>query len=108
MEARHPVSSDRRLCAVPVDVRTSSTGRLTGGGVSPIIAPTCPEEVRMFLRDTRILLSLGMIFLAVAILLKRFGGQSGVLAFIEGLLIGLSLVLNITYLILIRRERDSR
>ena len=62
----------------------------------------------MFLRDTRTLLSFGMIFLAVAILLKRFAGQSGILAFIEGLLIGLSLVFNITYLILIRRERDSR
>jgi hypothetical protein len=49
-----------------------------------------------------------MIFLAVAILLKRYAGQSGILAFIEGLLIGLSLVFNITYLILIRRERDSR
>lgn len=62
----------------------------------------------MFLRDTRTLLSFGMIFLAVAILLKRFAGQSGILAFTEGLLIGLSLVFNITYLILIRRERDSR
>jgi hypothetical protein len=48
-----------------------------------------------------------MIFLAVAILLKRFGGQSGVLAFVEGVLIGLSLVFNITYLIITRRERGS-
>lgn len=62
----------------------------------------------MFLRNTGILLSLGMIFLAAAILLKRFGGQSGVLAFIEGLLIGLSLVFNITYLILTKRRSDSR
>jgi len=62
----------------------------------------------VFLRDTRKLLSFGMIFLAAAILLKRFGGQSGILAFIEGLLIGLSLVFNITCLILIRRERGSR
>jgi hypothetical protein len=62
----------------------------------------------VFLRDTGTLLSFGMICLAVAILLKRFVGQSGTLAFIEGMLIGLSLVFNITYLILIRRKRDSR
>jgi hypothetical protein len=62
----------------------------------------------MFLRDTRTLLSVGTLCLAASILLKRFGGQSGILAFIEGLLIGISLVFNITYLILIRRERNSR
>lgn len=62
----------------------------------------------MHLRNTEILLSLGMIFLASAILLKRFAGQSGVLAFVEGVLIGLSMVFNITYLILIRRRSDSR
>jgi hypothetical protein len=62
----------------------------------------------VFLRDTRILLSLGMFCLTGAILLKRFGGQSGTLAFIEGMLIGISLVFNIAYLILTRRDRDSR
>ena len=62
----------------------------------------------MFLRNTGTLLSFGMIFLAVAILLKRFAGQSGIPAFIEGVLIGLSLVFNVTYLILIRRKGDSR
>lgn len=62
----------------------------------------------MFLRDTGTLLSVGTLCLAASILLKRFGGQSGILAFIEGLLIGIALVFNITYLILIRRERKSR
>jgi hypothetical protein len=60
------------------------------------------------LRDTRFLLSLAMFCLAGAILLKQFGGQSRALAFVEGLLTGVSLVFNIAYLILIRRERDSR
>ncbi len=62
----------------------------------------------MFLRDTRTLISVGTLCLAGSILLKRFAGQSRALAFVEGLLLGLSLVFNITYLILIRRGRNSR
>jgi hypothetical protein len=62
----------------------------------------------VYLRNPGILLSVGMICLAAAILLKRFGGQSGKLAFIEGMLIGVSLVFNIAYLVITRRERDSR
>ena len=61
----------------------------------------------MQLNDERIL-SIGMISLAIAILIGRFlyfeyAGFS-VTDFVEGVLIGLSLVMNITYLINRRRK----
>jgi hypothetical protein len=61
----------------------------------------------MRLSDERIL-SIGMISLAVGILIGRFlhfeyAGFS-VTDFVEGILIGLSLVMNITYLIRKRKE----
>jgi hypothetical protein len=61
----------------------------------------------MRLSDERIL-SIGMISLAVGILIGRFlhfeyAGFS-VTDFVEGVLIGLSLVMNITYLIRKRKE----
>jgi hypothetical protein len=59
-------------------------------------------------KDPGVLLSVGMICLAGAILLKRFGGGSRALAFVEGMLIGVSLVFNVTYLILVRRRRDPK
>jgi hypothetical protein len=58
-------------------------------------------------KDHRMLLSVGMICLAAAILLKRFGGESRVLAFVEGVLTGVSLVFNLAYLVRMRRRRDS-
>jgi hypothetical protein len=62
----------------------------------------------MFLRNTRILFSVGAISLAGAILLQRFGGQSGRLAFISGMLTGIALVFLLAYLIIQRGRRDSR
>jgi hypothetical protein len=61
----------------------------------------------MRLSDERIL-SIGMISLAIGILIGRFlhfeyAGFS-VTDFVEGVLIGLSLVMNITYLIRKRKE----
>jgi hypothetical protein len=61
----------------------------------------------MRLSDERIL-SIGMISLAIGILIGRFlhfkyAGFS-ITDFIEGILIGLSLVMNITYLIRKRKE----
>jgi hypothetical protein len=61
----------------------------------------------MKLSDERIL-AIGMISLALGILIGRFlhfeyGGFS-VTAFIEGILIGLSLVMNITYLVKKRKS----
>jgi hypothetical protein len=61
----------------------------------------------MRLSDERIL-SIGMISLAIGILIGRFlhfeyAGFS-ITDFVEGILIGLSLVMNITYLIRKRKE----
>ena len=64
------------------------------------------REDPVFLRDPGILLSVGMLCLAGAILLKHFGGQSGPLAFIEGMLTGISMVFSIAYLV-VRRRRGS-
>jgi hypothetical protein len=63
-------------------------------------------EGAVLLRDPGTLLSVGMICLAAAILLKRFGGQSRALAFIEGMLVGMSLVFNLAYLVILRRRKS--
>ena len=51
------------------------------------------------------LLSVGMFCLAAAILLKRFAGGLPAAAFIEGALIGISVVCNIFYLS--RRTKEN-
>jgi hypothetical protein len=45
------------------------------------------------------MLSIGMLCLLGAIILKRFGAGMPYLAFIEGILLGISVVLNLAYLI---------
>lgn len=49
-------------------------------------------------------LPLGMVLLAIAILMGKFLPASNYLDFIEGLLIGLSVILNIYYIIAIIRH----
>jgi hypothetical protein len=56
-------------------------------------------------REPVILVSVGTICLAVAIFLGRFVRPSGPVAFVEGLLTGLSLVFNVAYLWMVRRRR---
>jgi hypothetical protein len=51
------------------------------------------------------LLSVGMLCLVVAILLKRFGESIPAAAFVEGVLLGVSVVLNVTYLV--RRSKGG-
>jgi len=62
---------------------------------------------RMRLKDETIL-SIGMICMAVGILIGRFTqieySNFGISNFIEGLLLGLSLVMNLT--LLVRRRKD--
>jgi hypothetical protein len=64
--------------------------------------------VWMYLRNKRILFSIGSLCLAASILINRFGGESRVVAFMSGMLIGISLVFLVAYLVLMRRKRDSR
>jgi hypothetical protein len=65
----------------------------------------------MPLKDENILLAVGMISISLAILVGRFlhfeySGFS-VTDFVEGVLVGISLVLNLTYLIRMRlKKRD--
>lgn len=61
----------------------------------------------MLIKNREILLSIGMLCLAAAIALKRFGGNIPHLAFIEGLLLGISMVFSIAYLIMIRGKGSA-
>lgn len=65
----------------------------------------------MLIKNDQVILSTGLMCLAVSILLKRFVGpfvgEPGWLAFIEGILIGASIVLNTAYLIRLRKRKQS-
>lgn len=63
----------------------------------------------MLIKNDQVLMSIGMLCLAAAILLKRFVGpfigDPGWLAFIEGMLIGVSITVNTVYLIRLRKKK---
>ena len=65
----------------------------------------------MLVKSDQVIMSLGMLCLATAILLKRFVGpfigEPPWLAFIEGILIGASIALNISYLMRLRRKKQK-
>jgi hypothetical protein len=50
-------------------------------------------------KNREFMLSIGMLCLVGAIALKRFGGGIPHVAFIEGMLLGISVVLNLAYLV---------
>ena len=52
----------------------------------------------IFRKRREAMLSVGMLCLVGAIVLKRFGAGIPSVAFIEGLLLGISVVLNVAYL----------
>ena len=60
----------------------------------------------MIFKNKKQLLSTGMLALAIAIILGRLDVDFMLKDFIEGVLIGLSLTLNLFYLITIRREKN--
>ena len=65
----------------------------------------------MLLKNDQIILSIGVLCLAVSILLRRFVGpalgEPFWLAFLEGVLVGVSIALNTTYLVRLRRKKQS-
>ena|GEM_PF-1168368 len=65
----------------------------------------------MLVKNERVLLSLGMFSLAAAILLKRIVGrfieEAAWLFFLEGVLIGGSIVFNLAYLIRLKRRKHT-
>jgi hypothetical protein len=62
----------------------------------------------VLIKNEEVLLSIGMFCLAAAIILKRFGDGVPGSAFVEGMLIGMSVVLNVTYLVRRRSRRSDR
>jgi hypothetical protein len=65
-------------------------------------------EASMLIKNEQALLPLGMFCLVGGILLNRFAAEIPVVSFLEGMLLGASLVFNIAYLIRIRsKKRDS-
>jgi hypothetical protein len=76
-----------------------------------IIPKKLDRVYEMLIKDENVLLAVGMISISLGILVGRFlhfeySGFS-VSDFVEGVLIGVSLVLNLTYLIRMRsRKRD--
>jgi hypothetical protein len=61
----------------------------------------------MFIRNPQHLLVIGAFSLLSALLLGLVAGENSILNFLEGLLIGLSISLNLTYLITMRKARSS-
>jgi len=66
---------------------------------------------KMRLED-EVILSIGMLCMAVGILVGRFArfeySDFGISDFIEGLLLGVSLVMNLTYLVMRRKDFSSK
>jgi hypothetical protein len=60
----------------------------------------------MLIKNDAVLLPLGSFFLVAAILIGRFVSGVPHMAFVEGLLIGASMVFNLAYLIRLRGKRD--
>ena len=52
--------------------------------------------------------AIGMFSLAIALLLDRFAGQAPIIDFFVGVFTGLSLTLNLAYLIRYRIEKNSK
>jgi hypothetical protein len=61
------------------------------------------------MKKSNIFLSLGMFSLSASIIIKRFGGEmlnTNFIDFTEGFFLALSLVFNIAFLLLLKRERQ--
>ncbi len=63
-------------------------------------------DVRFFRENREAVLSIGMLCVVGAVVLKRFGGGVPYVAFIEGMLLGISVVFNVAYLARRPRGRE--
>ena len=61
----------------------------------------------LFSKNKEVMLTIGLFSLTIAILLDRFAGVGTIVDFLCGLFTGISLVMNLGYLIKIRIERNS-
>jgi hypothetical protein len=62
----------------------------------------------MINRFKNIYLTLGVLTLAASLILKRFVGDYGINAFLVGMLTGMSIVFNITFLVYWRKMKQAR
>jgi hypothetical protein len=62
----------------------------------------------MMIKNDNVLLSIGMISLVIAIGLRSFGPDFSLIHFLEGIFIGISLVLNLAFLIRYRLTKSKR
>ncbi len=60
-----------------------------------------------FSKKKEVMLTIGLFSLTIAILLDRFAGAGIIIDFLCGLLTGISLTMNLGYLIKLRIEKDS-
>jgi len=58
------------------------------------------------IRNRNIFLAIGQLSMAISILLNHFVEESGPISFIIGLLTGLSIVFNIAFIVLFRKEKS--
>lgn len=76
-----------------------------------IMWPAVVGGTVMLIKSDQAILSIGMMSLAVSILLRRFVepllGEPLWLVFVEGVLVGASIVLNTIYLIRMRRKKQG-
>ncbi len=61
----------------------------------------------MTIKNENVLLSIGMISLVIALVLGRFGPDTSIAHFLEGLFMGLSLVLNLAFLLRLRAKKNN-
>lgn len=61
----------------------------------------------MRIRNPQNMLLIGTSSLALAIFIGVFGGDNSVLNFLEGLFLGISLAMNLAYLLILRKTRAS-
>ncbi|MFW9824053.1 MAG: hypothetical protein ACFFE4_14000 [Candidatus Thorarchaeota archaeon] len=61
----------------------------------------------VFRKKKENLLAIGMFSFSIAILLGRFPGTATIIDFLSGLFTGLSITINLAYLIEVRLERNS-
>ena len=61
----------------------------------------------LFSKNKEVMLTIGMFSLTIAILLDRFAGAGTIIDFLCGLFTGLSLTMNLAYLIKLRLDKNS-
>ena len=61
----------------------------------------------LFSKNKEVMLTIGMFSLTIAILLDRFAGAGTIIDFLCGLFTGISLTMNLGYLIKLRIDKNS-